>query len=100
MPPQHLAFEITDVDRQVEGLRAGKHVAEGHDLDEAILGEPPALFHHVIEHHGDLRHWTADIDETEKEKIKKHFAPRRHLMIRGTIVLLSMRSRHRRCKNA
>ena len=57
-------------------------MAERHDLDEAILGQPPPLFYHVIEHHGDLRHGAADVNETEKEEIKKHFAPRRHLMIR------------------
>jgi hypothetical protein len=47
-----------------------------------------ALFHHVIKHHRDLRDWSADVDEAEKQKIEKHFAPRRHLMVCVGIVLL------------
>jgi hypothetical protein len=35
----------------------------------------------VIEHHRDLRHWPADVDEAEEQKIEKYFAPRRHLMV-------------------
>jgi hypothetical protein len=50
-------------------------VAESHDFDEAIFGEPSALLHHVIEHHRDLRYGPADVDETKEEKIEKHFAP-------------------------
>jgi hypothetical protein len=50
-------------------------VTESHDLDEAIFGQPMALFHHVIEHHCDLRDRPPDVDEAEKEKIEKHFAP-------------------------
>ena len=53
-------------------------MTESHDLDESIFGEPSALFHHVVEHHGDLRHRPADVDEAKEEKIKKHFPPRRH----------------------
>jgi hypothetical protein len=66
-------------------------VTEGHNLDKTILGQPPALFHHVIEHHRDLRDRPADVDETEKKKIEKHFAPRRHLMVCVGIVLLICR---------
>jgi hypothetical protein len=56
-------------------------VTEGHDFDEAIFGEPPALLHHVIEHHRDLRYRSADVDEAKEEKIQKHFAPGRHLIV-------------------
>ena len=63
-------------------------MAESHDFDEAIFGEPSALFHHVIEHHRDLRHRAADVDEAKEEKIQKHFAPRRHLIARGCVVLI------------
>lgn len=66
-------------------------MAESHDLDETIFGQPPAPFDHVIEHHRDLRNRTADVDEAEEEKIKKHFAPRRHLMICVGIGLLVCR---------
>jgi hypothetical protein len=62
-------------------------VAESHDLDETILGQPPALLDHVIEHHRDLRDRPANVDETQKEKVEKHFAPRRHLMVCVGIVL-------------
>src|SRR4030095_14108718 len=41
-----LAFQVTNIDRQLQRLRAGKHVAESHDFDEAIFGEPSALLHH------------------------------------------------------
>ena len=80
-------------------------MAESHDLDEAILGQPMALFDHVIEHHRDLRDRSADIDEAEKEKIEKHFPPRGHLIVRVGITLLISRyyfrfTIHRRCKNA
>src|SRR5213592_2796942 len=57
-----------------------------------------ALFHHVAEHHRDLRDRTADVDETEKEKIEKHFAPRRHLTVCVGLVLLIVA--HRRCRNS
>jgi hypothetical protein len=41
-------------------------MTESHDLDEAILEEPSALLDHVIEHHRDLRHRSADIHEAQK----------------------------------
>jgi len=80
-------------------------MAKSHDFDEAILGQPPALFHHVIKHHRDLRDRPTDVDETEKQKIEKHLAPRRHLVIGVEIVLLICRFHfgfmtHRRCKKA
>ena len=63
-----------------------------------------ALFYHVIEHHCDLRDRPADVNETEKEKIEKYLAPRRHLIVcRGIVSLLISCHRHpcyRRCKNA
>jgi hypothetical protein len=34
----------------------------------------------VIEHHGDLRDWPTDVDETKKQEVKKDLAPRRHLV--------------------
>ena len=57
-----------------------------------------ALFYHVIEHHCDLRDRPADVNETEKEKIEKYLAPRRHLMICVGLVLTIVV--HRRCRNA
>jgi len=63
-------------------------VAERHDFDEAIFGEPSALLHHVIEHHRDLRHRAADVHEAKEEKIEKHFAPRRHPVLCVAIVRL------------
>ena len=63
-------------------------MAESHDFDEAIFGEPAALLHHVIEHHRDLRHRPADVDEAKEEEIEKHFAPRRHLIAWGRVVLI------------
>ncbi len=80
-------------------------MAESHDLDEPVFGQPLALFHHVIKHHRDLRDWSADIDEAEEQKVEKHFAPRRHLMVCVGITLLTYRYNfrftiHRRCKNA
>ena len=63
-------------------------MAESHDFDEAIFGEPSALLHHVIEHHRDLRHRAADVDEAKEEKIEKHFAPRRHSIVWGRVVLI------------
>ncbi len=56
-------------------------MAERHDLDESIFRKPLALFHHVIEHHGDLRDWPTDINEAKEEEIQKHLSPRGHLMI-------------------
>ena len=53
-------------------------MAESHDFDEPIFGEPSALLHHVIAHNRDLRHRSADVDEAKEEEIQKHFAPRRH----------------------
>jgi hypothetical protein len=44
-------------------------MAESHDFDEAIFGEPLALLHHVIEHHRDLRHRPADVNEAKEKKI-------------------------------
>jgi hypothetical protein len=73
-------------------------MTESHDLDEPILGQPSSLFDHVIEHHRDLRDGAADVNETEKEKVKKHFVPRRHLVVRvGLVLLIAV---HRGCKNA
>jgi hypothetical protein len=63
-------------------------VAESHDFDEAIFGEPSALLHHVIEHHRDLRYRPADVDEAKEEKIQEHFAPRRHSIAWGCVVLI------------
>jgi hypothetical protein len=42
----------------------------------------------VIEHHRDLRHRPADIDEAKKEKVQKHFAPRRYSIAWGRVVLI------------
>src|SRR4029077_2137473 len=65
------AFQVTDVDRQLQRLRTGKHMTKSHDLDESIFGKPTALFHHVMEQHRDLRPRPADVDEAEKQKIQK-----------------------------
>src|SRR4029453_19563922 len=70
-----LPFQISDIDRKLKRLRARKHMAESHDLDEPVFGQPMALFHHMIEHHRDLRHRPADIAETEKEKKKNTSRP-------------------------
>jgi hypothetical protein len=65
-------------------------MAEGHDFDEAIFGQPTALFHHVIEHHCDLSDRSADVHKAEKEEVEKNLAPGWHLMIRRQIALLSI----------
>jgi hypothetical protein len=75
-------------------------MAESHDLDEAIFGEPSALFDHVIEHHRDLRHWSSDVDEAKEKKIEKHFAPRRHSITRGRVVLIVHGSTQSSCAAA
>jgi len=51
-------------------------LAESHDFDEAIFGEPSG-FSPLIESIGDLPPRAADVDDPRK-KTYKTFAPRRH----------------------
>jgi hypothetical protein len=71
-------------------------VAKSHDLDEPILGQPPSLFDHVIEHHCDLSDRPTDVHKAQKEKIEKYLPPRRHLMMRVAVVFLGVIHRGRR----
>src|SRR2546425_8400630 len=72
------ALEVAHVNRQLQRLRSREHMGEAHDLDEAILGHPVTALDHLIEHHGDLRHRTTDVDEAQHEKVEKHLAGRGH----------------------
>src|SRR5215813_5615567 len=50
-------------------------MTEAHYADEAFFQEPMTPFHHVVVHHSDLGHWSADVYETEQDKIEKDLAP-------------------------
>jgi len=56
-------------------------MGEAHDLDEAILGHPVTALDHLIEHHGDLRHRTTNINEAQQEKVAKHLAGAGHDLV-------------------
>src|ERR1051325_5745618 len=77
---QESALQIANIDRQLERFGSRQHVTESHDLYKAIFRKPFPFLDHVIEHHRDLRHWSADVYKAKKEEVQKHLSPGRHLM--------------------
>src|ERR1051325_1075647 len=77
---QQPALQIANIDRQLERFGSRQHVTESHDLYKAIFRKPFPLLDHVIEHHRDLRHGSADVYKAKKEEVQKHLSPGRHLM--------------------
>ena len=50
-------------------------MAEPHYVDEALLRNPRSALDQVIEHHCDLRDWSANVYETQHKKVQKHLSP-------------------------
>ena len=71
--------DLLAADTELRRRRSRQHVHDREIFQEALLRQPASSFNHVIEHHGYLGNGSADVDEAQHEKVKKHLAPCRHI---------------------